>query len=1095
QNIKGIFLGAIRIDDSVARSVYLDERCGGNRVLRARLEAMLLARRAGENGPLDKALQQLTDDASVTVPNALDSLTGIELGAMVGPYKIRELLAEGGMGVVYIAEQAKPVRRKVALKVIKPGMASKDALARFEAERQALALMDHPSISRIFDGGVTDRGLPYFVMELVRGTPISEFCDEQQLSVKQRLEIMLEVCLAVQHAHQKGVIHRDIKPSNVLVSEIDGRIVPKVIDFGVAKAVDQKLSEETIYTQFSQLVGTPLYMSPEQAGLGVIDIDTSSDVYSLGVLLYEVITGRPPFDKSTLKEVGIDEFRRLVREVEPSRPSAMVSTLRGDNLTTVANDRRCSPARLREGLKGDLDWIVMKALEKDRSRRYESASHLAKDIQAFLSGEPVEAHPPSNFYRLKKLARRHWQPLAALLMVICTIAVGGLASAFWAIRATIAESKAEEAEEIARARAEDTRALFYASDVALANQDWRRGDVQSARGRLIRHIPTGGEKDLRGFEWHFLWKQQQVTGTEVASTGAAIYDIEFSPDQSMFAVAGADGWIRAFRSDKLEACWEIDTQQGETNGLAFSPDGQRIAACGDDGTLKVWALDNQQLVFSVDAHPGLAFQVAFVPGTDLLVTCGDDPTVRVWNADTGEAQGSLNEHEAALETLSVSPEGLVAAADSNSEISVWDLTTRSLRSHYRNIRADSISSVQFSHLGDLAQATVDGLLTVRDFRDGVWAYKRRLPDGIRSIAFSSNGLSIVVGDQTGNLRIVPVEKDVWDTPTTLEWAGHEGRVYALATAKDGYRVLSGGADGRVMCWYPYDESSVRHIKLDMPAWCLAMAGAERIAIGGRGNVSVYDFQGRVLHRWEQASSNWDVAFADEANLLVGTSDTSVLGWDLESGKERFSWESPHEFSLGNLKVSPDGRLVFFVARYADGRKELRCLTTSSLSEKLLFRLRSGLAMDMSPEGNWLAFDSDNEICILDTKTLEVVQSWKAHDASIRDIRFGSQGLLGTVSLDRTVKLWSMPQGEMIYSALAHRTNALRLAISPNQSRIATGGYDRMLRLWDGHSDQACWEYPLVAGQVLDLDFSQDGNRLISICNQHELLILDATPGR
>ncbi len=299
------------------------------------------------------------------------SLTGI--GVAIGPYKIRERLAEGGMGVVYVAEQTEPVRRKVALKVIKPGMASKDVVARFEAERQALAMMDHPHIARVFDGGATENGQPYFVMELVQGLPITDYCDDKRLSTRERLELFAKVCRAVQHAHQKGIIHRDLKPSNVLVAQIDGQATPKVIDFGVAKAVSQKLTEQTVYTQFSQMIGTPLYMSPEQAEMGVVDIDTRSDVYSLGALLYELLTGNTPFDRESLKQVSFDELRRVIREDEPRRPSDAISTLQAQALSTVADRRHSDPRKLSNSLKGELDWLVMKALDKDRNRRYESA--------------------------------------------------------------------------------------------------------------------------------------------------------------------------------------------------------------------------------------------------------------------------------------------------------------------------------------------------------------------------------------------------------------------------------------------------------------------------------------------------------------------------------------------------------------------------------------------------------------------------------------------------------------------------------------------------------------------------------------------------
>ena len=345
-------------------------------------------------------------------------------GSLIGQYKLLERIGEGGMGAVYLAAQERPVRRRVALKVIKPGMDTEQVVARFEAERQALAIMDHPSIAKVFDAGVTDSGRPFFVMELVKGVPITEYCDAVHLTPKERLELFIPVCQAIQHAHQKGIIHRDIKPSNVLVAMQDGKPVPKVIDFGIAKAIDQRLTEKTFFTQHGAIIGTLEYMSPEQAEISAMDIDTRADIYALGVLLYELLTGSTPLERVRLREAGYSEILRRIREEEPPKPSTRLSESR-DSLPSVAAMRKTEPARLTRLLRGDLDWIVMKALEKDRTRRYESASGFARDIERHLQGDPVEAGPPSAVYRLRKLARKHRAGLiTAALVLLCLI--GGI---------------------------------------------------------------------------------------------------------------------------------------------------------------------------------------------------------------------------------------------------------------------------------------------------------------------------------------------------------------------------------------------------------------------------------------------------------------------------------------------------------------------------------------------------------------------------------------------------------------------------------------------------------------------------------------------
>jgi serine/threonine protein kinase/tetratricopeptide (TPR) repeat protein len=411
------------------RAAFLEEACATDPELRRKVERLLKAH--------DAAGEFLESPAHRPVGTIDFTPIAERVGTKIGPYILREQIGEGGFGLVFVAEQQEPVKRKVALKVIKPGMDSQQVIARFEAERQALALMDHPNIARVLDAGATDSGRPYFVMELVRGISITEYCDQNQLSPRERLDLFVTVCQAIQHAHQKGIIHRDIKPSNVLVTSHDGKPVAKVIDFGVAKAIHQHLTERTIYTNFAQMIGTPLYMSPEQAEMSGLDIDTRSDIYSLGVLLYELLTGTTPLEKKRFKEAAYDEIRRLIRDEEPPKPSTRLST--SESIASVAAQRKTEPAKLSKLMRGDLDWITMKALEKDRTRRYETANGLARDIQRYLSDEPVEACPPSSAYRLRKFARKNRAALGTAAAILLLLTIGGAVSAWQAVRATRAE--------------------------------------------------------------------------------------------------------------------------------------------------------------------------------------------------------------------------------------------------------------------------------------------------------------------------------------------------------------------------------------------------------------------------------------------------------------------------------------------------------------------------------------------------------------------------------------------------------------------------------------------------------------------------------
>ena len=482
-----IFLSALDLPEPAARREFLDRACAGDAPLRAAVDALLAdhetAKQFFDRSKVafrDMSAELLGQSAGANVLDAV--VTDEQVGKRIGPYKILQRLGEGGWGVVYMAEQEKPMCRRVAVKIIKLGMDTKNVIARFEAERQALALMDHSNIAQVLDAGATETGRPYFVMELVRGVKITDYCDQNDLGMRERLELFIEVCQAIQHAHQKGVIHRDIKPSNILVTMHDGTPVPKVIDFGIAKAIEGKLTEQTLFTAYEQVIGTPAYMSPEQAEMSGLDVDTRSDIYSLGVLLYELLTGRTPFDGKELVKDGVDKMRRTLREQEPLRPSGILTTLHGTELRATAMHRHAEPPKLISLLKGDLDWIVMKALEKDRSRRYETVNGLAMDVQRYLNNEPVVARPPSRLYRLQKLVRRNRTVFTAGLLVTLAL-IAGLGTSTWLF------FKAEEAranETVLRQQAEAREKLTEA--MVLVNQ----GDYEGAERRIeaIKTPPT-----------------------------------------------------------------------------------------------------------------------------------------------------------------------------------------------------------------------------------------------------------------------------------------------------------------------------------------------------------------------------------------------------------------------------------------------------------------------------------------------------------------------------------------------------------------------------------------------------------------------------
>jgi serine/threonine protein kinase/WD40 repeat protein len=639
---ESIFAEALEQSSAEARMAFLDRACGSDAALRRRVEALLKSHEQAD------AFLRPPPAATVTQP------APERPGSWIGPYKLLQQLGEGGMGVVFMAEQAEPVRRRVALKVIKPGLDSAQVLARFEAERQALALMDHPNIARVYDAGETEGGRPYFVMELVHGVPLTRYCDENRLSPRQRLELFVPLCQAIQHAHQKGVIHRDIKPTNILVTLHDGRPVPKVIDFGVAKAIDQRLTERTLFTQFGTTVGTLEYMAPEQAEMSGLGVDTRSDVYSLGVLLYELLTGTTPLEQERLKQAAILELLRVIREEEPPRPSERISTS-GQRLATIAAARSTEPAKLSRLVRGELDWIVLKCLEKDRTRRYESASGLARDVQRYLADERVEACPPTLGYRFRKFARKHKAPLAVVAGFVGVLLAGAAVAAWQAVRATDAEAQTAEQRDVAREAErqvgrERDAALQAGKDLATERDEVRKlnGDIRAAQSRLRRELYRSNlnlvpaawqtnnsarvmelldavrpgpddEEDLRGFEWHY-W--DRLVHPQLRTLHLDLG--QGPPIPRAYLTLSADGsrcaaLVHPGPGEKKPArvlVWDVadGKQVGaftcDKTGLllvtwaALSGDGRRFAMCtARSGEIVAWDLDSRKQLPTQTAPP------------------------------------------------------------------------------------------------------------------------------------------------------------------------------------------------------------------------------------------------------------------------------------------------------------------------------------------------------------------------------------------------------------------------------------------------------------------------------------------------------------
>ncbi|MGA2258532.1 MAG: serine/threonine-protein kinase, partial [Thermoguttaceae bacterium] len=713
-----IFVRAAEFDAADERQRFVESECGEDGTLLAQVESLLAAGDCMGNF-LEKPVAPGPFAAAPTIdgPPVFEAA-----GTVIGPYKLLQQIGEGGMGIVYMAEQQEPVRRKVAVKIIKPGMDSAQVIARFEAERQALAMMDHQNIAKVFDAGTTGTGRPYFVMELVHGVSLTSFCDDNRLTLRQRLELLIPVCHAIQHAHQKGIIHRDVKPSNVLVTMYDDRPVPKVIDFGIAKATDQQLTERTMFTQFGAMVGTFEYMSPEQAEMNAFGVDTRSDIYSLGVLLYELLTGSTPLEKSRLRAAAFNELVRIIKEEEPPRPSVRLSKSgqsKSGTAASIAAARKTEPQQLSKLVRGDLDWIVMRCLEKQRDRRYETANGLARDIQRYLVDEPVEARPPSAAYRLRKFIRRNKGRVIAACLVLLALIAGIVGTSWQMVVAERQRKAADDARAVAenekdqkereRARADDERRradakaaealterdranksaaaalaekhraekellhserLLYASHIASAQREWETNNAAGASQHL-----DACRADFRGWEYDYvrgLLTQNQLT----IKSKSPCLRLAFSPDGKK--VAGGcglpDNTITVWDSMDGRQLLVLKGHTGPVWSVAFSPDGKRLVSGSGDKSAKLWDATNGQEIRSLKAHADQVNSVAFSPDGKRIATGGNDRLARIWDATSGREMFTLEGHTDNVGIVAFSPDGTrLVSATSNAPTSFGSL--------------------------------------------------------------------------------------------------------------------------------------------------------------------------------------------------------------------------------------------------------------------------------------------------------------------------------------------------------------------------------------------------------------------------------------
>jgi eukaryotic-like serine/threonine-protein kinase len=1053
-----IFHQALARQDPEERAAYLRQACGDDAALRASVEALLRAD-VGATGFMERTAPDA--DATLGVP------IGERPGMVIGPYKLRQEIGEGGMGMVFMAEQTVPVKRVVALKVIKAGMDSRQVLARFDAERQALALMDHPNIAKVLDAGATEQGRPYFVMELVKGVPITRYCDEHRLTPRQRLELLIPVCQAVQHAHQKGIIHRDLKPSNVLIAPYDGVPVPKVIDFGVAKATGPKLTERTLFTELGSVVGTLEYMSPEQAELNNFDIDTRSDIYALGVLLYELLTGSTPLEKKRLGEAALLEVLRRIREEEPPRPSTRLSTT--EALPSIAASRGLEAKQLSGLLRRELDWVVMKALEKDRNRRYESAGAFAADVRRYLHDEPVQACPPSATYRLRKFVRRNKTGvLTASVVAVAVVALVACTLLFQQEQARTAEARAHAATDLAAAEAQARSRLesqLYLQRIALADREWSANNL-SRMEALLEKCPS----DLRGWEWHYLKRLRYRTLAPLRHDSPVI-SLAFSRDGKLLATGTQAGVVTVRLAKTGQELRQWKAHQTNTTSVVFSPDGRYLATGSQDMTAKVWDLEKVlqgefQAPLLQWKHTCVVWSVTFSPdGQRLASAAGDEADkkgeVKVWDLNTGQEALTLSGFTSAVYDVRFSPDGRRLATASGELVKLWDAQTGreqlTCRDPDGNLRVVTFSpdGRRLAAVGGHIGAHPDREIKVWDAQTGHEDLSLRgHVGGLRHVAFSPDGrrLASTGLDQTVKL---------WDAATgheVLTLRGHLDDVFGLAFSPDGHQLASGCTDKTVRIW---DATPVER-----------EPGPEYLTLRGH--------TGAVT----------DVAFhpTDARYLASAGADGTVRVWDTGSGKELYTLGGSPSSMGQRVAYSPDGRHLAAVnpGPYVGSRadKPVRVWDTITSMETRGFRDHSNrdLCLAFSPDSRHLAsagFDRAVRVCEVTTGK-DVQPAFRHHSWPIFGVAFRPPDgrYLASCSGDSTVQVWVWPTGEAPrVLEPGHAGRVLSVAFSRDGELLASGSADRTVKVWDARTWKLLNNLPDPTGAVQCVAFGRDRRRL------------------
>lgn len=1103
--IDEIYWRALAIESATERAEYLTDACQGDDSLHATLKEMLsLNQKADEFWkPFEDGTGPYNEDDEFEQP-----------GTIISNYELGEMLGEGGLGIVYRADQEDPVNRTVALKIIKRGMDSRQVTRRFEAEKQILAAMNHPGICQFYDAGITEDGRPYFAMELVDGARVTDFCDSQGLGIEDRLKLFITICRAVEYAHQKAVIHRDLKPSNILVETSDTPCA-KIIDFGIAKCLDSSIANASLVTRHTVALGTPFYMSPEQASM-LKDVDTRSDIYSLGVVLYELLTRTKLLDPSRIRDLSLDEVYRIVKEEEHPRPSQSMNAMSaaGSELPTARSKNASSDRRMLQRMRSELDWIVMKAIEKDRDRRYQTVAELTADLSAFLNYEPVTARPPSVWYRLSRFTHRHWAALSvtvAVFVIVILAALYGWNQAEIADKARgLAERRltlAQEASGLAEDRLlmvqearEQTANRLYVADMKLVSDAIGLGQIARARALLDRNVPKPREPDRRRFEWYFQNDRLRVEPLWRVALPSRIRRIRRSPDGTVLAVAQDIGGTAIVDSSGGTTVMVLPSGTA-VNGLDWSSDGKTIVTGHASGSVRIWSVSKDEedckheLLTEFAVGPDRLSDIVFVDDERNVIISAEDGKVELWDVEDGALIKVLHSHEGPVEQIAVTADRAFLASAGNdnilrfSSLDAPEVTIREIRCSIPSALTSRMVATAFSgNKQFLAGGDIAGNVVVFNPSDKQQS-DVRVDDGVECLGFLTNPTRLVVGDRGGIAHVWQIHMRGAGQSIELErtqtWSTGNSRLEALDTNPSDNQIFSGSRDGVLSAWPGAKSSSRRDLAIGSD--CAFLSNDQAVVC--TDHLSLIDIEAHSVTTAvpSRSGDQWDFITlnADADRIVVWNNDElAVFDW-----RSRLEWRfESKEKSFHRVAISPDGNwlAVGHFPKEAIDYVELIELGVNSTAKRLFVRDFSAVAF--APNGEFLAVGSSDDLLLYDLDG-NLRTRCVGHDSTISGIAIHpTDPTITTVSHDRTLKVWDSRNGKLLSSIRAHSHKITTVSFGEGGRTLVTAAYDGKVCFWDYKTLQPLLDIDLWAKDRVCL--SPNGERLLA-CDAETVSLLAA----